>query len=149
MKGEDSLVRCANSHLLCNETWRLQLSIMQGCRCLCGKESAVECLLSLSLFHDAVTFLESLSGIFYEQKDVLNEFYQLQKVGVKAKEARHIASFQTALPYILGHIKDGIPNPTHYLLAVKSFTDWTSFDQDTGAMNYVLRGIQDLYIQFP
>jgi hypothetical protein len=101
------------------------------------------------LFHDAVTLLESLSGIFYEQMDVLNEFYQSQKIGVKAKEARHIASYKTALPYILGHIKDGTPNPTHYLPAVKSFTDWTSFDQDTGAMNYVLRGIQDLYIQIP
>jgi hypothetical protein len=101
------------------------------------------------LFHNAVTLLESLSGVFYEQKDVLNELYQSQKVGVNAQEARHIASFKTTLPYVLGHAKEGSPNPKHYLPAVKTFKDWTCFDQDSGVMNYILRGIQDLYIQIP
>jgi hypothetical protein len=101
------------------------------------------------LFHDAFTLLESLSGVFYECKDMLNELYKSQKVGVNAQKARHIASFKTTLLYVLGHIKEGSPNPKHYLPIVKTFKDWTCFDQNSGVLNYILRGIQDLYIQIP
>ena len=99
------------------------------------------------LFHDAVTILESLTGAFQERKEVLSEWYQSTKVGCSAQEARHIASFKTTLPHVLGHSKDGVISPKHKLPAVKSYADWTTFDQDSGVMNYILRGIDDLKIQ--
>ena len=99
------------------------------------------------LFHDAVTILESLTGAFQERKDVLSEWYQSTKVGCSAQEARHIASFKTTLPHVFGHTKDGVVSPKHKLPAVKTYSDWTTFDQDSGVMNYILRGIDDLKIQ--
>jgi len=65
------------------------------------------------LFHDAVTILESLTGAFQERKEVLSEWYQSTKVGCSAQEARHIASFKTTLPHVLGHTKDGVVSPKH------------------------------------
>ena len=101
-------------------------------------------------FHDAVTLLESLSGSFSEKKEVLNEYYQSQKVGVNAGEARHLASFRTTLPYVFGHEKDGVPHTSkHALPAVKSFKEWNPFDQDSGVMNFILQGIHDLKFQIP
>jgi hypothetical protein len=99
------------------------------------------------LFHDAVTILESLTGAFQERKDVLSKWYQSTKVGCSAQEARHIASFKTMLPHVLGHTKDGVVSPKHKLPAVKTYVDWTTFDQDSGVMNYILRGIDDLKLQ--
>ena len=99
------------------------------------------------LFHDAVTILESLTGAFEERKEVLNEWYQSTKVGCSAQEARHIASFKTTLPHVLGHSKDDVISPKHKLPAVKTYADWTTFDQDSGVMNYILRGIDDLKLQ--
>lgn len=101
-------------------------------------------------FHDAVTLLESLSGSFSEKKEVLNEYYQSQKVGVNASEARHLASFRTTLPYVFGHEKDGVPHTSkHALPAVKTFREWNPFDQDSGVMNFILQGIHDLKFQIP
>jgi len=96
------------------------------------------------LFHDAVTILESLTGAFQERKDMLSEWYQSTKVGCSAQEARHIASFKTTLPYVLGHTKDGVILPKHKLPAVKTYADWATFDQDSGVMNYILHGIDDV-----
>ena len=99
------------------------------------------------LFHDAVTILESLSGAFQERKEVLSEWYQSSRVGCSAQEARHIASFRTTLPHVFGYCKDGVVSAKHKLPAVKKYEDWTTFDQDSGVMNFILRGIDDLKIQ--
>jgi hypothetical protein len=99
------------------------------------------------LFHDAVTILESLTGAFQERKELISEWYQSTKVGCSAQEARHIASFKTTLPHVLGHSKDGVISAKHKLPAVKTYADWTTFDQDLGVMNYILRGIDDLKTQ--
>ena len=101
-------------------------------------------------FHDAVTLLESLSGSFSEKKEILNEYYQSMKVGVNAQEARHLASFRTTLPYVFGHEKDGVPHTSkHAIPAVKSFREWNPFDQDSGVMNFIIKGIHDLKFQIP
>jgi len=102
---------------------------------------------SYYLFHDAVTLLESFSGAFQERKEVLSEWYQSTKVGCSAQEARHFASFKTTLPHVLGHSKDGVTSAKHKLPAVNTYADWNSFDQDSGVMNYILRGIDDLKLQ--
>ena len=48
---------------------------------------------------------------------------------------------------MLGYSKDGVVSPKHKLPDVKTYSDWTTFDQDSGVMNYILRGINDLKIQ--
>jgi hypothetical protein len=97
-------------------------------------------------FHDAVTILESLSSSFTERKDVLAEMYQSAKVGVSAQEAKHIASFKTTLPYVFG-AKSENATSKHKLPGVKSFDEWTVFDQDSGVMNFILKSMEDFKIQ--
>ena len=74
------------------------------------------------LYHDAVTLLESLSSSHVERKDVLWEWYQSTKFGVKKAAACHMASFRLTLPTVFGRIKEGGPGSgKHHLPAVKTF----------------------------
>ena len=54
--------------------------------------------------------------ILFGKEEILNEYYQSQKVGVNAREARHLASFCTTLPYVFGHEKDGVPHTSKHAL---------------------------------
>ena len=80
----------------------------------------VEKKMSTNLFHlchDPITLLESLTGLHVEKKDVLNEMYQADRVGMNDAEARHCASCRLILPTVFGYVKEGT-STRHNLPAV-------------------------------
>jgi len=101
------------------------------------------------LFHDVVTLMESLMTSHVERRDVLQEWYQSTKVGVKEASARHMASFRLVLPTVFGRTKEGAPpvSVKHYLPAVKTFKDWNTFGV-WGTEGYITAGMEDLKYQF-
>ncbi len=109
----------------------------------------VEKKMSTNLFHlchDPITLLESLTGLHVEKKDVLNEMYQADRVGMNDAEARHCASFRLILPTVLGYVKEGA-STHHNLPAVKTFKDWNPRDGTSGVKAYVATGLDDLKLQ--
>ncbi len=100
------------------------------------------------LYHDAVTLLESLSSSYVERKDVLQEWYQSTKFGVKKAAAHHMASFRLTLPMVFGRIKEGRPGSgKHHLPAVKTFKECYTFDGISGIKSYISQGMEDLKYQ--
>jgi len=103
---------------------------------------------SFYLFHDAVTLLESLTNAHMERKDVLPEWYQSTKVGVKEAAARNMASFSLMLPTVFGKLKEGDSlTSKHPLPAIKSFKEWNTFDGVSGVKGYITLGMDDLKYQ--
>jgi hypothetical protein len=101
------------------------------------------------LFHDVVTLMESLTISHVERKDVLQEWYQLAKVGVNKASAHLMASFRLVLPTVFGRTKEGAPvSVKHHQPAVKSFKDWNTFDGISGTKGYIAAGMEDLKYQF-
>ncbi len=98
------------------------------------------------LCHDPITLLENLSGLHVEKKDVLNELFQADRVGMSAAEARHCAAFQITLPTIFGYVKDGASTKFH-LPAVKSCKEWNPNDGVSGVQGYIVAGLHDLSLQ--
>ncbi len=47
--------------------------------------------LSFSIFHDAVTLLESLMDVYIECKEIILEWFQSSCVGLSEVEAKHVA----------------------------------------------------------
>lgn len=80
--------------------------------------------LSFSLFHDAVTLLESLTDVYVERQELILEWYQASRVGLSEVEAKHVASFKLILPSVLGITKEDKPSTSHPLNAVRSFHVW-------------------------
>jgi hypothetical protein len=109
----------------------------------------VEKKMSTNLFHlchDPITLLESLTGLHVEKKDVLNEMYQADRVGMNDAEARHCASFRLVLPTVFGYVKEGT-STRHNLPAVRTFKDWNPRDGTSGVKTYVATGLDDLKLQ--
>jgi hypothetical protein len=109
----------------------------------------VEHKMSTNLFHlchDPITLLESLTGVHVEKKDVLNEMYQADRVGMNDAEARHCASFRLILPTVFGYVKEGA-STRHNLPAVRSFKDWNPRDGTSGVKAYIATGLDDLKLQ--
>jgi hypothetical protein len=109
----------------------------------------VEKKMSTNLFHlchDPITLLESLTGLHVEKKDVLNEMYQADRVGMNDAEARHCASFRLILPTVFGYVKEGA-STRHNLPAVRTFKDWNPRDGTSGVKAYIATGLDDLKLQ--
>ncbi len=109
----------------------------------------VEKKMSTNLFHlchDPITLLESLTGLHVEKKDVLNEMYQADRVGMNDAEAPHCASFRLILPTVFGYVKEGT-STRHNLPAVRSFKDWNPRDGTSGVKAYIATGLDDLKLQ--
>jgi hypothetical protein len=104
-----------------------------------------------SIFHDAVTLMEHLSGTFVKRIEVINEMYQAQRLNFNEKLARHIASFKITFPTVFGQVKgegSGSAQSRYHLPAVRSFKDWNAHDGESGTKKFILDGLYDLKRQF-
>jgi hypothetical protein len=82
--------------------------------------------LSFSLFHDAITLLESITDGHTRKADVMVAMYQASHVGFDEDKATHIHSFKLIAQLLLGATKEGDKNdPKLPLPAVKDFLAWT------------------------
>jgi len=95
---------------------------------------------SFSLFHDALTLLESISDGSTQKSDVMASMYQASQIGFDEDEATHVHSFKLIIPSIMGATKDGDKNDPRYPLpAVKNFAAWNPQDNAGG----IKKRIQD------
>jgi hypothetical protein len=63
--------------------------------------------ISFSLFHDAVTLLESITDGTSHKADVMAAMYQASRVGFDEDEATHVHSFKLIVPSLLGATREG------------------------------------------
>ena len=74
------------------------------------KQNVTEPEDSVSLFHDAITLLESITDGHTRKADVMAAMYQASRVGFDEDEATHIHSFKLIVPSLLGATKEGDKN---------------------------------------
>ncbi len=63
--------------------------------------------LSFSLFHDAITLLESITDGQSKKTEVMAAMYQASCIGFDKDEATHVHSFKLIVPSLLGATKEG------------------------------------------
>jgi len=96
--------------------------------------------LSFSLFHDAVTLLESIMDGLSRKADVLAAMYQASHVGFDEDEATHVHSFKLIIPSLLG------ATPKLPLPAVKDFSTWSPQDNEGEVKKRLQDGLDDVSI---
>jgi hypothetical protein len=63
--------------------------------------------ISLSLLHDVVSLMESITNGHVQKSEVMAEMYQATQVGFNEDEATHVHSFKLIVPSLLGATKEG------------------------------------------
>ena len=101
--------------------------------------------LSFSLFHDAITLLESIMDGQSKKTDVMAAMYQASRVGFDEDEATHLHSLKLIVPSLLGATKEGDKNDPKYALpAVKDFQAWNPQDNKSGVKKRIQDGMDDV-----
>jgi hypothetical protein len=101
--------------------------------------------LSFSLFHDAVTLLESITDGQSKKTEWMAAMYQASRVGFDEDEATHIHFFKLIVPSLLGATKEGNKNdPKYPLPAVKDFQAWNPQDNESGVKKRIQDGMDDV-----
>jgi hypothetical protein len=101
--------------------------------------------ISIFLFHDAITLLESITDGHTRKVDVMAAMYQASRVGFDEDEATHIHSFKLIVPSLLGATKEGDKNdPKLPLPAVRDFSAWNPQDNEGGVEKRIQDGTDDI-----
>ena len=100
-----------------------------------------------SLFHDAITLLESISDRNSQKADVMASMYQASRIGFDEDEATHAHSFKLIIPSIMGATKDEDKNdPKYPLPAVKDFVAWNPQHNAGGIKKHIQDGVDDVFL---
>jgi len=101
--------------------------------------------ISFSLFHDAITLLESITDGQSKKTDEMAAMYQASRVGFDEDEAMHVHSFKLLVPSLLGATKEGDKNdPKYPLPAVRDFAAWNLQDNESGVKKRIQDGMDDV-----
>jgi len=101
--------------------------------------------LSFSLFHDAITLLESITDGQSKKTEVMAAMYQASRVGFDEDEATHVHSFKLIVPSLLGATKEGDKNdPKYPLSGVRDFQAWNPQDNESGIKKRIQDGMDDV-----
>jgi hypothetical protein len=101
--------------------------------------------LSFSLFHDAITLLESITDGQSKKTEVMAAMYQASCIGFDEDEATPVHSFKLIVPSLLGATKEGDKNdPKYPLPAVKDFQAWNPQDNESGVKKRIQDGMDDV-----